>query len=493
MIISIDNIKVSLLIGGSDLLIDPDLLTHFREYLSVKVPGNFFASKYLKYHWDGMKYFLSKRGIMATGFLPVFLKYLDEVYPDLPVEIKDFRGDLPQFKPEFVSRVGSREINEQYIHQRQCIEAYNNYIKFRGMNIYFPRGVVDAATNAGKTAVIAGIYLNLQTEERMLIIIHKKTIYRELVSYFKSVFQDVGEINDKEYCIKPVTVAMIQTVYRHIDNEDFRKDLATFTVLAVDEAHRAGADSYSKTLVYCNAGMRIFLSGTAFDSDDLVGNMTIVGLSGSKLLKVSKRYLMDRGISTPIKVHMHLCNTILYDYVLSYDDHITKLIHQSVERVSLINHIIDTRVNLGPILIAVEETEHGKFIRDNLVSFGKRVEITHSKDKEIVPKIAAFRDGSIDVLVATGVLKEGVNLPMIATIIIASGGKSKVYIKQWCGRGERLHDSKAEVELHDFYDIGRYVQKHSIERVKLYKAEELEVTEHYDINDIKKMKNVIIK
>lgn len=493
MTISIDNIKTVLLIGGKDYLVDPDLLEHLREYMSVEVPGSFFANRALKFHWDGIKYFLTKRGVMATGFLPVFLKFIEQEYPTLEVNIVDLRVSIPQFKTEFVAKIGFREINEQYIHQKHLIQCYNNTIIFRGQQIYFPRGVVDAATNAGKTAVIAGTYLNLQTVERMLVTIHKKTVYRELVKYFESVFQEVGQINDKMYSIKPVTVAMIQSLYRHIDNLNLIKDLATFTVLAVDESHRAGSPMYSKVLVHCPASVRLFLSGSAFDSDDLVAKMVIVGLSGSRLMKVSKRYLMDIGISTPVKVHMHLCNTILYNPVLTYDDCIRNLIHQSVERVAIMYKIIKERVSLGPILIAVEKTEHGLFIRDYLASMGTNVEITHSQDHEIVPKVEAFRDNEIDVLITTGVLKEGVNLPFIATIILAAEGKSKVYIKQWCGRGERKHESKIEVELHDFYDIGRYVQKHSQERIKLYNAEELEVVYHYDSKDVKNMKTIIIK
>jgi superfamily II DNA or RNA helicase len=492
MIISIENIKCQITIGGKDNLVDPNLLEHCREYMSVKVPGSFFAAKALKFHWDGMKYFLTKRGAMATGFLPVFLKFIDEEYPTLEVTINDLRQNIPQFKSEFVSKIGSQEINEQYIHQKHIIESFNNYIKFRGTSIYFPRGVADAATNAGKTAVMVGVYLNLKTEERMLIVIHRKTIYRDLVKYFESVFTEIGQINDKNYIIKPITVAMIQTMYNRIEDLNFIKDLNSFTVLAVDEAHRAGSDMYSKVLVHCPASVRLFLSGSAFDSDDIVANMVKVGLSGPKLIKVSKRYLMDRGISTPIKVHMHLCNTILYDPVVDYDDCIHKLIMESIERMSLMYEIIKGRLSTGPILVAVEKTEQGDLICKYLKQQGLITELTHSKDKEIFTKIDAFRDNEIDVLISTGVIKEGVNLPRISTIINAAGGKSKSYIKQWMGRGERIHESKSEVEFHDFYDIGRFVQKHSIERINLYKAEELEIIYHFDIKDVKRMRNVII-
>ncbi len=492
MTISIDNVKCQIIIGGKDYLADPDLLEHCREYMSVKVPGSFFAAKQLKYHWDGIKYFLSKRGTMATGFLPVFLKFIEEEYPGLGVNIVDLRRNIPQFKTEFVSKIGSREINEQYIHQKQIIEVYNNYIKFRGMSIYFPRGVADAATNAGKTAVIAGIYLNLQTEEKMLVVIHRKTIYKELVKYFESVFQEVGQINDKNYSIKHVTVAMINTLYAHIDNLNVIKDLASFTVLAVDEAHRAGSNMYSSVLVHCTASVRLFLSGSIFDSKDLVGNMVIVGLSGPRLIKISKKYLMDQGISTPINVHMHLCNTILYFPVLAYDECIHKLIMESTERVALMHQIIKDRISKGPILIAVEKLEHGDFICKYLKQQGLITELIYSRDKEIFTKADAFREGQIDVLISTGVLKEGVNLPLIQTIILAAGGKSAAYIKQWCGRGERIHESKTEVELHDFYDIGRFVQKHSIDRIRLYKSEELEITYHFNIKDVKNMRTIVI-
>ena len=492
MIISIDNIKCQITIGGKDYLVDPNLLDHCREYMSIKVPGSFFAAKALKYHWDGIKYFLTKRGAMATGFLPTFLKFIEEGYPTLEVTINDLRQNIPQFKPEFVSSIGSREINEQYIHQKECIEVYNNYINFRKEKIYFPRGIVDAATNAGKTSIMAGIYLNLQTKEKMLIIIHKKTIYRELVTYFKSVFQDVGEINDKNYSIKPITIAMINTLYRRIDNLNVKNDLASFTVLAVDEAHRASGTMYSDVLVHCLASIRIFVSGSAFDSDDLVGKMVMVGLSGARLKIVSKRYLIDRGISTPIKVHMHLCNTILYDSVLDYDGCIHKLIMESTERMSLIHKIIKDRISIGPILVAVEKLEQGESICNYLKQQGLITELTYSKDKEIFSKVDAFRENQIDVLISTGVLKEGVNLPLIQTIILASGGKSRSYIKQWCGRGERIDESKSEVEFHDFYDIGKYVQKHSIERIKLYKKEELDIIYHFDIKDVKNMRTVVI-
>jgi superfamily II DNA or RNA helicase len=499
MKIIIENIQSKVLVGGKDFLIDPDLMENCRKYLSIKVPGSFFAAKKLRYHWDGNHYFLTPGGKMATGFLPVFLKFLGYVYPDLPVEIVDQRGELPRFTSEFVATIGPRTINEQYIHQKNVIEAYNNTLHFRGQDIYFPRGVADAATNAGKTAIIAGLYLNLEGPQTMLVTIHRVGVYAELLVYFKSIFGEVGQINQKNYSIKPVTLAMIQTLSRRIEDINVKKDLAGFSVLAVDECHRAGSKEYTKTLVHCQAPVRVFVSGSAFSSEDIVAKMIIVGLSGERLIQVTKKELMDKGISAPIKVKMHLCNTILREPVVERRECVKVMVQHSLERASIMLKIIKARIDLGPILIAVEETHHGEYLLNTLTQYSKdlfrrcNIELTHSKDPDILSKIDAFRNGDIDVMIATGVLKEGLNLPLIQTIILASGGQSGVYIRQWMGRGERIHDSKKEVEFHDFYDIGRYVQDNSLHRIKIYKKEELFIEMDFDMKSARKLTSIVIR
>jgi hypothetical protein len=105
MKVIIGNVQSVLQIGGTDLLTDGKMIDILREYMSVKVPGSFFANKKLKWHWNGLKYFLTPSGKFATGFLPVLLGFIDETYPDLDVEIIDERGQLPQFKKEFVNKV----------------------------------------------------------------------------------------------------------------------------------------------------------------------------------------------------------------------------------------------------------------------------------------------------------------------------------------------------------------------------------------------------
>jgi superfamily II DNA or RNA helicase len=491
MKIIINNVQSVLSIGGRDGLVDPDLMQHLRDYMSVEVPGAFFMQKRLKWHFDGRKYFLTPGGKMATGFLPVLLKYIEEEYPDLDVEIIDERENLPVFKKEFVNKIGPITINDGYIHQKEMILSLKHDISFRDQIIPFYRGVVDGATNSGKSAVIAGLFLNIEGIQKMLVVIHRKAIYRELLDFYTQVFGEIGQINDQHYSIgKQVTLAMIQTLSSRMDDLNVKKDLAQFTILACDEVHAGGSKMYSSTLVHCPASVRIGTSGTSFDSNDIISKFIIVGLFGPKLKTVSKREMMDKGISAPVTVYMHLVNTILRQPLVTYDEHIQYLIHESIERVSIMAKIIKEK---SPVLIAVSKTQHGLFIQEQLKNLGISVDLTHSKDKDIIPKVDAFRNGEIDCLISTGTLREGVNMPRVKVTIFAEGLMAKISIKQWMGRMERLHESKDVVEFHDFMDIGKFCQTHSLKRLKVYQDENLPVILDFDKKDLRRMTNIIIQ
>jgi superfamily II DNA or RNA helicase len=118
----------------------------------------------------------------------------------------------------------------------------------------------------------------------------------------------------------------------------------------------------------------------------------------------------------------------------------------------------------------------------------KSITFVHGTDPERAQKIEDFKAGRIKTLISTTILKEGVNIPIISNVINAVGGKSKVDIKQWMGRGERRHEDLKSFTMHDFYDIGRYVEAHSKVRIATYRKEKLDVTLHYAKEDIKKIK-----
>jgi superfamily II DNA or RNA helicase len=468
----------------------PGIKDDLRDYMSVNKPGAWFSTAYKKQQWDGKRYFITPTGKMATGFLPLLAKVLERDYPKLPVEVIDERGEIPTFKSELVTKIGSMLAEGDYEHQKHAIAAMDKWLAIRELQIPFPRGIINAATNAGKTAVIAGLFLNLEGDNRMLVLIHNKTIFTQLVEAFEDVFDgDVGIINASTYKPNIITVGMIKTLSNRIaDSVNVKKDMAAFNVVAVDECHLAGGKTYQHVLKNVPAPVRMFVSGTPFDSDAIVNKMISIGLSGPEVFNISKRELMDKGISLEAKIHMHLCNEPVkwtgkgeepYEFA-TYER-----IYRSAKRVAIMYDIL--KDYQGSTLIAVNYIEHGQLLSASLQSMGiKSIKFVHGDDPERDEKIQDFKDGKIKTLISTTILKEGVNIPIISKLIYAAGGKAKVDLKQWMGRLERLHKDMKDFIMHDFFDIGPYVERHSRSRRAAYKKEQLSVIEHYDPKLIRK-------
>lgn len=85
--------------------------------------------------------------------------------------------------------------------------------------------------------------------------------------------------------------------------------------------------------------------------------------------------------------------------------------------------------------------------------------------------VKAFKEGKIDVLVATGILDEGFDAPNVRFLILAGGGKAEHVQTQRIGRGRRAAKGKTELICIDFADRGHYLGAHSKARHAAYISE----------------------
>jgi superfamily II DNA or RNA helicase len=86
--------------------------------------------------------------------------------------------------------------------------------------------------------------------------------------------------------------------------------------------------------------------------------------------------------------------------------------------------------------------------------------------------LTAFKEGRVDVLIANRILDEGADIPAIAFLVLAGGGRAAHRQVQRIGRGQRVSEGKESLIVVDFKDEGKYLSKHSQERVKGYRNEE---------------------
>ena len=474
MRILIGNAVSQLVVGGRDNLLPYDLMKELREYFSIPVKGAYFSDKYRRHVWDGRKYYLTEGGKLPTGFIPYLFKWLDG-RPEVEVELVDGRTNLMEFQNPPVLSVGSKTLRD---YQEDTLRSINRHITLRGESVYFPMGVFDIATNGGKTLIAYSLFKNI-VGCRLLITIHMKDVFNQLVRELTEEGEDVGVINDRKVCIKPITVAMVGTLYNRMKGSvTFRKDMQQFNTLIVDEGHAAGAKQYAWVIKSLDsAGVRVVMSGTPLDQADETKSLTVVGVGSTVVKEISKKFLMDMGVSQRAKVYIHLNNIKLNGDVKDYDYVYTQVVKYSAIRIQVIRDIIQRNPDKY-ILMMVYEVDHAQFVYDSLSDMDG-VSMVHGTDPDRVMKLDMFRTGDIRVLIATEIVKIGLNLPLINILILLMGEKSKVDILQFSGRGERNDGEFTEFEIHDFFDVGRYVSQHSLERVRIYRKEEFSITFMY--------------
>ena len=83
----------------------------------------------------------------------------------------------------------------------------------------------------------------------------------------------------------------------------------------------------------------------------------------------------------------------------------------------------------------------------------------------------ALRNGQVDVLVATTLADEGLDLPPLRSLILMLGGKSKTRTLQRIGRLVRPHPGKTEAVAYDIWDSASFFNEQGEERKRLYETE----------------------
>lgn len=288
-----------------------------------------------------------------------------------------------------------------------------------------------------------------------------------------------------------INVAMVQTLSRNVLY--FEKELSNIDILLIDECDLSNNNMYKKVIERLfNASIRLGFSGTIFMSNlkkDAIKNMDIRTTLGDQLAYVSKKWMMDKGYSTKVTVRIVEGNTdkpkerrdskgrkIRLSYKEIYDELITDNRNRHRKSYKRTMH----NINRGrlPCLIVCHYIPHV----ENLYNYfknkldRKKVRYTiahcHNETKNRAKIISDFREGKIDILIASFIIRRGKNFPLLRYLQNASATDSKESVSQLMGRLERTHESKNRAYMDDLYDTGdKYLLRHSNHRIKLYKQE----------------------
>lgn len=446
------------------------VLNKIYEDMKVRHPNQWFLRPYMDQGWDGKIKYLTDQGYSKTGLLPMVIGLIEKYGEEY--EIIDRRNSL-EFN-EIPMQVGEFEARDYQIEAVESI-IYNDIA-----GIAFQRGVIGAATNAGKTLMAAMIYKSFP-EAKALILVNNKDLYQQFLDDMPKMFGDNwGYMQGRNVRWANIMVCMTPTLRNRI--EEFYSKLNKYNMVIFDECHQITSKTNKKviTALY-NTVIRVGLSGTAFGHKDPTKNMDVKSFFGEQTYTISNIELMDMGFSTPIIIKIIAGNTkikIKGDYDTEYREGIT--LSRERTRKSLQRTNFYLKRNCLPILIVGKYHEHVEGLyRSYKARFGDkyRIEYVHHKIRNRKEILDRFKRGEIDILIASLIIKLGQNIPLIKYMQNAAGGDSQINALQLIGRAIRKHKSKSKVYYEDFWDEGYYLKRHSKHRLQYYRHQRFKIIE----------------
>ena len=350
--------------------------------------------------------------------------------------------------------------------------------------MYFPRGVLKIATNGGKTLLAAGLYLSFK--QKTIILTNSTELFRQgLVEWEELLPGKVGFIGGGKVKWNDFMICMVKTL--HNRRNEYASKIGEYKVVVVDECDLADNKTYKDVLKYLfNAPVKVGLTGTIYMSKlkkDLPKNMNLKKAFGEQLDEVTNRELIDKGHSSKVTVNFIKGNTLPVPKDLEFRDIYTQFVVKNKKRnIRIVKRVANKYLEgKKPILVIAQRQAHilklYKRLKKKLP--GAKIDWVHHDRKERFTIIDEFKDGHLEILVGSMILRRGKNFPLMQYMINAAGGKNPEGPIQLLGRAMRKHFSKEVTEYEDIWDEGQYLKSHSRRRAAYYKAEQIPVTNKY--------------
>lgn len=492
--------------------------------LTIKHDNPYFSPAYRSGHWDGLIRFYDKRKMtFPFGMIETVVTDLDNADFDYQI---DGVFDVP-YIPSTKFKEGDKHEGTA-LHQHQ-VEALMAFYEIK-------HGIIKVSTRGGKTYIASEAIRQVRIDYptcNVLFLVESELLFDQAIddisAYLKIPKSNIGRIKGEKMEIKPITIAMIQTInsienYKKRLSEKYKKlllgvnepqkikeinlnkrienkekikiknellryfDLVNF--LIVDECHEFMADDRIetiKTIQKQNCYFNLFLSATPFKSEKPLGNLNLQKVSGPIIYEIHEKTLKERGILASDKILLFMFNhddnkNILVNDESSYGDYQREVITHNERRNTVLTNVVEIcrKLKLKTLVLFIYK-KHAHHIQsitgDTFLCSDDKMEVRKST-------IKSFLKRKGDVLFASGIFKKGLTLPEVQILFNAGGGLEQSEVIQKKGRVLGVKGAKTKALIIDFVDMSKYFNVHSLNRIAVYeesvKAEDIVI---YDVMD----------
>ena len=413
--------------------------------------------------------------------------YQNNIY--LPIGCFDDIWELHPYKEDYKDYTTTKhaDIKSNIIlrdYQEPCVDALKKYVN--GIFILF--------AGAGKTQI--ALQCAAELKQKTLFLTHTK----DLLNQAKERCEDnlickTSTITDGECDITgDIVFATVQTLVNIIDKGQIKQN--EFGLIVTDECHHLSTSAesvkmFEKCVNYFNARYKLGISATLHRSDGL--EKTTTKILGNVIYELKKSedktkfigYYENKPIievsankfQVPAQIHIVKTQYELSDEVFDMSGRIifTKLITSLATDSDRNKLILDLINNLKSYTIVISErTTQLEYLqkqtKNSIYINGK----TPKKERE--KKIEEFKQGKYKVLFATySLVAEGLDVPILENLILASPVKDDRLVIQAIGRCQRPCDGKKIANIYDLVDNVSILDKFTRKRKNIYKKEGWEI------------------
>jgi superfamily II DNA or RNA helicase len=310
-------------------------------------------------------------------------------------------------------------------------------------------GVVVAPCGAGKTVI--GCAIMAAIGRPVLVLVHTKSLldqWREAIRHQLDLEPGIVGAGEEQWA--PVTVATVQTMVKLDAWPD------DFGLLIGDECHRSAASTWQRAVGRISALHRVGLTATPYRTDG--GGDIIRWVWGPIVDETTHAELYDGGhLIQPIveEIRLDFCEPA-FDPSAENARFLTALATDPKRQKFLVDHIVD-RLETGACRSALclcGRVAQVKDLTERLTARGARARAIHGSQpgRQQIEGLRQMRSGEIDVLVATKIADEGLDLPSVDAAFFCSPLRAMGPTVQRLGRIMRPAPGKTSATLWDFVD-----------------------------------------
>jgi len=355
-------------------------------------------------------------------------------------------------------------------------------------------GTIQIATGGGKS-YMAGYLTKLLAEEGYHVFLVALQV--DLVYQLAKFAASWGAPMDK---VHPVTV---QTLYKRIAKRDVAGDvedseersvLSAYAdevpmeeqmldlflherkvALIIDEVHHLPARTVKEIAMRAGDGwaLRVGLSATPYRNDDLT---PVIYAFGGAIVEptIPSSYLIEQGFAVPVEIRVieaPRCEVDKFAEGVEGYAKVRRQLAQCRERNEMIVRLAAQAEK--PMLVITQLVSHAKALYEMIRRVvPKTALVTGAVKGKIRQEIyEGVGKGEIEVLVATQLADEGLDLPMLRSEAIVMGGRSLTRVPQRVGRLVRPWPGKTKGVAYELYDKATFFEEHIETRLAIYRTE----------------------